>query len=113
QLSPEYYQLYAKHHGFKLLDDTNIDLANLIVRTEPGLRYDSLNNPIYDNQAESENLRQLQYEKQKRLLINLLYLYAVKGTQNCLNYLFKLLGAPDGLVWLREYAFDIDQKDQF
>lgn len=106
QLSPEFYKLYAEHYGFDLFDDENIDLAKAIIRTEPGLRYDNLDNPVFDNEAEAKTVKQLQAEKQKRLLINLFHLYKTKGTQKCIMFLTSLLGSPEGLIVLDEFAFD-------
>lgn len=111
QLSPQYYKMYADHFGFNLFDDQSIDLATLIVRTEPGLSYDAENNPIYDNQATAQTLQQLQYEQQKRLLLNLFAIYRAKGTQVAINYLTSLLGAPEGLFVMREYAFQVNNLD--
>lgn len=112
QLSPEYYKQYAQHFGFDLFDDESIDLANLIVRTEPGLRYDNLNNPVFDDRALAQTLKELQSEQQKRLLINIFQLYRTKGTQLSINDLTALLGAPEGLFVLREYAFQVNDLDE-
>lgn len=106
QLSPEFYRLYAEHFGFDLFDDESVDLAKAIVRTEPGLSYDNQENPVYSDTASSKTVKELQSEKQKRLLINLFYLYSTKGTLKCIETLAKLLGAPDGLVVFEEKAFD-------
>jgi hypothetical protein len=110
QLSPEFYHLYAEHYGFDLFDEDNIDFAKSIIRTEPGLQYDNNFTPTFSNQATAKTLKQLQFEKQKRLLLNLFYLYQIKGTQACVKFLTSLLGSPDGLIVLKEYAFDVLEK---
>lgn len=104
QLSPQFYKAYAEHNGFKLIDNQE-DLSKLVIRTEPGLSYSNTGQVEFNNELEKKTLLQLAYEKQKRLLINLLYLYSSKGTHNCLNYLVSLIGAPTGLFSLREYKY--------
>lgn len=106
QLSPEFYKLYAEHYGFELFDDDSVDLAKAIIRTEPGLRYDISDNAVFDNLSEKKTLKELQDEKQKRLLLNLLHLYKTKGTQRSVKFLTSLLGAPEGLVVLNEFFFN-------
>jgi hypothetical protein len=106
QLSPEFYKEFANHYGFDLYDDDSINFADAVIKTEPGLRYDSSKNPVFDDQTTSRTLKELQQEKQKRLLINLLYLYSKKGTQVAIQTLTSLLGAPKGLVEIAEYMFD-------
>jgi hypothetical protein len=104
QLSPEFYKQYAEHYGFNLLDEDNINFAQTLIFTEPGLAYDAQYNAIYNNQLSAQTLKQLQYERQKRLLIHLMYLYQKKGTIQCIEYLTNLLGSPQGLVIIEEYA---------
>lgn len=106
QLSPEFYKLYAQHYGFDLFDDDTIELAQAIIITEPGLAYDQQNNATFTDINNSQTKQELQYEKQKRLLLNLFYLYQTKGTINCIEKLVNLLGSPEGLITLREYAFN-------
>lgn len=106
QLSPDFYRVYAEHFGFDLFDDENIDLAKAIIKTEPGLSYNNLDQPVYNDETSQKTLQELQNEKQKRLLINLFYLYSTKGTIKCIEVLAKLLGAPNGLVVFEEKVFN-------
>lgn len=106
QLSPEFYKLYAEHYGFNLFDDDAVDLAKAVIKTEPGLSYDGQFNAEFTDLNTSQTQQNLQFEKQKRLLLNLLFLYQTKGTHKCIEKLVALLGAPDGLVLFYEYAFD-------
>lgn len=108
QLSPEFYRTYAEHYGFDLFDDENVDLAKAIIRTEPGLNYDSQNNAIYNDPNSAKTVQELQNEKQKRLLINLFFLYSTKGTLKCVETLAKLLGSPEGLVVFQEMSYDMN-----
>lgn len=108
QLSPDHYKSYAEHYGFNLFSDSGeIDLASALIKTEPGLRYDNLYNALYNNTINKKTLLELQQEKQKRLLINLLYIYSCKGTQSAIEYLTNLIGSPTGLIVLKEYYFDM------
>lgn len=106
QLSPDFYKLYAEHYGFDLFDDDTVSLAQAIIITEPGLAYDQQNNATFSDQNTAQTKQDLQYEKQKRLLLNLFYLYQTKGTIVCIEKLVNLLGSPEGLVLLKEYSFN-------
>lgn len=106
QLSPEFYKLYADHYGFNLFDDDAVDLAKAVIKTEPGLTYDGQYQAQFTDLNSSQTQEALQHEKQKRLLLNLLFLYQTKGTHKSIEKLVSLLGAPDGLVLFYEYAFD-------
>lgn len=110
QLTYQYYDLYAKHFGLELFEEDNIELSKLLVQTEPGLIYIN-NQPEFQDQDNAKTLYLLQKEKQKRLLINLLYLYKGKGTFGILEKLIDLLGVPEGLVQINEFYFDFLEKD--
>ena len=43
----------------------------------------------------------------KRILININWLYKKKGTRDALQFLFKLMGAPDCLIEFDEFVYDI------
>ena len=105
QLSPEYYKYYASYYGFDLFSDDGIDFSKLVVKTEPGLSYATDTTIDINNKYYRYTLQQLQYQRQKRLLLSLFYLYRTKGTQFCIKQLVSLLGAPEGLLQLSEYAF--------
>jgi len=110
QLSPEYYKYYADHYGFTLFDDDSIDFSQLVIQTQPGYYYVQNNSPA-TSQYYQLTLQQLQYERQKRLLLSLFYLYKIKGTQACIQKLVSLLGAPDGLLSLNEYKFSVSNTN--
>lgn len=113
QLSYNFYKLYAEHHGFDLFDDDNLDLAALVVKTEPGLSFNLQGQGEFTDLNNSTTLYLLQKEKQKRLLKNLLYLYKTKGTQISLSTLINLLGIPEGLISLKEFAFQVNNLDAY
>ena len=93
-----------------IFEEDNIELSKLLVQTEPGLIYIN-NQPEFQDQDNAKTLYLLQKEKQKRLLINLLYLYKGKGTLGILEKLIDLLGVPEGLVQINEFYFDFLEKD--
>ena len=104
QLSPEFYQLYAEHYGFDLFNEDNINFTQTLIFTEPGLAYDNQSNATYNNELTSQTLKQLIFERQKRLLVHLMYLYQKKGTIQCIEYLTNLLGSPKGLLIVEEFS---------
>lgn len=112
QLSPEFYKYYADQLGLELYEDEDIDFAKLIIQTEPGFYYSSDKN-FEENKFFRETLLKIQYERQKRLLISLLYLYSIKGTKECIEKMVSLLGAPEGLLSIKEYAFKLNNLNEF
>jgi len=111
QLSPEFYKLYADHHGLTLFSEGNeSDLSSLIfdtVNTRSSLYVEN------SNLIDSVKLNELAQKRQKYLLINLLYIYSKKGTIACLESLLNLLGTPDGLVSISEYEYLWDKVNNF
>lgn len=112
QLTYKFYDLYSTHFGFNLFEEDNIELSRLLLRTEPGLIYQN-NQAVFTDNENKKTLYILQKEKQKRLLINLLFLYKKKGTLEGLNKLINLLGVPKDLVITNEYYLDFVNKDDF
>lgn len=113
QLSPEYYKLYAEYYGFDLFSDDSIDFSKLVIKTEPGLTYAVTSNVDLNNKYYRFTLQQLQYERQKRLLLSLFYLYRTKGTPGTIKKLVSLLGAPEGLLVFNEFKHSITPLNNF
>jgi len=111
QLSPEYYKYYASHYGFELFSDDGIDFSKLVINTEPGLYYQTLE--AKDNKYYKYTLQKLQYERQKRLLVSLFHLYKSKGTIETINKMVSLLGAPEGFFIFNEFVYNINSNDSF
>ncbi|MHA1157003.1 MAG: hypothetical protein ACTSQK_12930, partial [Candidatus Heimdallarchaeota archaeon] len=44
----------------------------------------------------------------KRILVNINWLYKKKGTRDALQFIFKLIGAPDCLISFNEFVYDIN-----
>lgn len=57
----------------------------------------------------NSSLGTLNVEIWKRILINIVWLYKKKGTRDALQFIFKLIGAPDCLINLNEYIYEIDK----
>ena len=45
----------------------------------------------------------------KRILVNINWLYKKKGTRDALQFIFKLIGAPESLVVFDEFIYEIEQ----
>lgn len=45
----------------------------------------------------------------KRILVNIVWLYKKKGTRDAIQFLFKLMGAPECLVVFDEFVYDVNK----
>jgi hypothetical protein len=79
-----------------LFDEKNL---NDILYTRQDSNY--LGVPVGKNLVESE------YEFYRRILINLAQLYKSKGTRKALEFFLKFLGAPEPMIKIDEYVYDI------
>lgn len=69
---------------------------------------------LFEYLADDENPDQNSFayynvEMWKRILININWLYKRKGTRDALQFIFKLMGAPECLVVFDEFVYDIQQ----
>lgn len=62
-----------------------------------------------DEDPESDSFAYYNVEIWRRILININWLYKKKGTRDAIQFLFKLMGAPDCLVEFNEFVYDIKQ----
>jgi hypothetical protein len=62
-----------------------------------------------DVDGSGNSYSQFNIEIWKRILININWLFKKKGTRDALQFLFKLLGAPECLVELDEFTYKIKQ----
>ncbi len=46
----------------------------------------------------------------RRLIINSARLFKAKGTRSCIDFLFKIIGAPESLIDFNEYVYLVDGK---
>lgn len=63
-----------------------------------------------DVDAQANSFSYFNIEIWRRILVNLVWLYKKKGTRDAIMFIFKLLGAPDCLVNLNEFVYDITQQ---
>ena len=54
-------------------------------------------------------LVEAEYEFCRRLLVNLAHIYKSKGTRKSLEFFLKFLGAPEPMIKLNEYVYDVKQ----
>jgi hypothetical protein len=62
-----------------------------------------------DADGQGNSYSQFNIEIWKRILININWLYKKKGTRDALQFLFKLLGAPECLVDFDEFVYKINR----
>jgi hypothetical protein len=74
----------------------------------------SLNDILYTRQDSNylgvpvgKNLIESEYEFYRRIFINLAQLYKSKGTRKALEFFLKFLGAPEPMIKIDEYVYDI------
>jgi len=74
----------------------------------------SLNDILYTRQDSNysgisvgKNLIESEYEFYRRILINLAQLYKSKGTRKALEFFLKFLGAPEPMIKIDEFVYDI------
>ena len=61
----------------------------------------------YSGVPEGKTFIEAEYEFYRRLLINLAHIYKSKGTKSSLNFFLKFLGAPEQLININEYVYEV------
>jgi hypothetical protein len=72
--------------------------------------------PTYSGYARALTPTELNYTYYKNLILNASYLFKSKGTRRSIEFLLRLIGAPDSLIEYNEHIYLADQKinlDQF
>ena len=64
---------------------------------------------VGDQDTMTNSYTQFNVEIWKRILINVVWLFKKKGTRDALTFIFKLIGAPDCLIELNEFVYDIER----
>ncbi len=64
---------------------------------------------VGDQDTMTNSYTQFNVEIWKRILVNVVWLFKKKGTRDALIFIFKLIGAPDCLIELNEFVYDIEQ----
>ena len=65
------------------------------------------NDVQYSGLTIGKTLVDAEYEFYRRLLVNLAYIYKSKGTRGSLKFLLRFIGAPDPMIRIDEYRYDI------
>jgi hypothetical protein len=72
--------------------------------------------PTYPGYARALTPTELNYSYYRSLILNSAYLFKSKGTRRSVEFILRLIGAPDSLIEYNEYIYLADQKinlDQF
>jgi hypothetical protein len=72
--------------------------------------------PTYPGYARALTPTELNYAYYRNLILNASYLFKSKGTRRSVEFLLRLIGAPDSLIEYNEYIYLADQRinlDQF
>lgn len=65
---------------------------------------------IFSGQTKNLTPVETDIELWRRLIINSGHLFKSKGTRNCIDFLFRIIGAPESLVSFNEYVYLVDKK---
>jgi hypothetical protein len=61
----------------------------------------------YSGLTQGMTLIEAEYEVYRRLLINLAHIFKSKGTRNAIEFFLRFLGAPEPLIKIDEYVYDV------
>jgi hypothetical protein len=110
------YMRHVSYDGIKNLPDVLLKnlSQNLGLNTINLFDEKSFNDTLYTRQNSTyggvsvgKNLIESEYEFYRRLLINLSGIYKSKGTRKSLEFFLKFLGAPEPMVKINEYVYDV------
>ncbi len=62
-----------------------------------------------DADGEGNTIQTYNLKIWRRILVNIIWLFKKKGTRDALMFIFRLIGAPDCLVRLNEFVYDIER----
>jgi hypothetical protein len=71
---------------------------------------------IYSGQAEEKTPSELNYQYFRNVILNSAYMFKSKGTRTSLEYIMRLIGAPEAITEFNEVVYLVDSKinvDQF
>jgi hypothetical protein len=61
----------------------------------------------YSGTTQGKTFIESEYEFYRRMLVNLAHIYKSKGTKSSMNFFLKFLGAPDQLIKIDEYVYEV------
>jgi len=112
------YMRHVSYDGIKNLPDALLKnlSQNLGLSTVNLFDEKSFNDTLYTRQDSTyggisvgKNLIESEYEFYRRLLINLSGIYKSKGTRKSLEFFLKFLGAPEPMIKINEYVYDVSK----
>jgi hypothetical protein len=62
---------------------------------------------VYNGSSIGKNLVDGELEFYRRLLVNLAFIYKSKGTRSSIEFFLKFIGAPDPMVKINEYVYNV------
>lgn len=62
-----------------------------------------------DSDGDGNSISEYNFQTWKRILININWLFKKKGTRDALTFIFKVIGAPESLIRLNEFVYDIER----
>jgi hypothetical protein len=72
--------------------------------------FTTTNNVIYPGQSKEQTPAELNYQYYRNLIMNAGFLFRSKGTRTSIEYILRMVGAPDSLIEFNEYVYLADQK---
>lgn len=66
--------------------------------------------PFYSGTSRNHTPAELDTELWRRIVMNTAYLFKSKGTRKAVEFVFRMLGAPDNLVDFNEYVYTVNKK---
>lgn len=66
--------------------------------------------PTYPGYARAQTPTELNYQFYKNLILNSAYLFKSKGTRRSVEFMMRLIGAPESLIEFNEHIYLADQK---
>jgi hypothetical protein len=98
----EIIKYIARVMGWQL---TSSVLENDLLKT-----YLELPESTYPGQSRALSAAEAEIELWRRLILNSAWLFKSKGTRKAIEFLFKFIGAPQGLINLNEYVYVAKEK---
>jgi hypothetical protein len=72
--------------------------------------FTTTNDIIYPGQSKEQTPTELNYQYYRNLILNAGFLFRSKGTRTSIEYIMRMIGAPDALIEFNEYIYLADQK---
>ena len=67
---------------------------------------------VFSGLSVGKTLVEAEYEFYRRMLVNLAHIYKSKGTRSSIEFFLKFIGAPEPMIKIDEYVYDVIQTPQ-